>query len=80
MQLPCLFFIAVLTYSTNEFLPTDWEHDPEFMDTKERVPGFHMQVLAPKDAPKVEYALPLLHGPGPRGDDLPRQSAPHSSP
>merc|ERR1711975_113980 len=37
--------IAVFAYRPNEYMPKDWEHDPEFMDTHEWPPFFHMPVL-----------------------------------
>merc|ERR1711871_1615487 len=45
LQLLCFFFIAVFAYRPNEYMPKDWEHDPEFMDTHEWPPFFHMPVL-----------------------------------
>merc|ERR1711975_100502 len=45
LQLICFFFIAVFAYRPNEYMPKDWEHDPEFMDTHEWPPFFHMPVL-----------------------------------
>merc|ERR1712151_1028331 len=32
-------------YRPNEYMPTDWKNDPEFMDTQEWPPFFHMPVL-----------------------------------
>lgn len=47
--LPCnccvFFFIAVFAYRPNEYMPTNWQHDPEFPDTHEWPPFFHMPVL-----------------------------------
>merc|ERR1711879_828518 len=37
--------IAVFAYRPNEYMPKDWKNDPEFMDTKEWPPFFHMPVL-----------------------------------
>jgi len=45
LQLVCFFFIAVFAYRPNEYMPKDWEHDAEFMDTVEWPPFFHMPVL-----------------------------------
>merc|ERR1719440_2454513 len=45
LQLITFFFISVFLYRPNEYMPTDWEHDPEFMDTHEWPPFFHMPVL-----------------------------------
>merc|ERR1711977_671689 len=45
LQLLCFFFIAVFAYRPNEYMPKDWQHDPEFMDTTEWPPFFHMPVL-----------------------------------
>merc|ERR1719156_319912 len=45
LQLLCFFFIAVFAYRPNEYMPKDWQKDPEFMDTQEWPPFFHMPVL-----------------------------------
>merc|ERR1711896_54790 len=45
LQLVCFFFISVFAYRPNEYMPKHWEKDPEFMDTKEWPPFFHMPVL-----------------------------------
>jgi len=45
LQLLCFFFIAVFAYRPNEYMPKNWEHDPEFLDDKEWPPFFHMPVL-----------------------------------
>merc|ERR1711881_744051 len=45
LQLLCFFFIAVFAYRPNEYMPKDWQNDPEFMDTQEWPPFFHMPVL-----------------------------------
>jgi H+-transporting ATPase len=45
LQLLCFFFISVFAYRPNEYMPKDWQKDPEFMDTKEWPPFFHMPVL-----------------------------------
>merc|ERR1719230_1051952 len=45
LQLLCFFFIAVLAYRPNEYMPKDWQNDLEFMDTHEWPPFFHMPVL-----------------------------------
>merc|ERR1711988_2027447 len=45
LQLITFFFISVFAYLPNEYMPKDWEHDPEFMDTHEWPPFFHMPVL-----------------------------------
>merc|ERR1719443_506044 len=36
LQLITFFFISVFLYRPNEYMPKDWEHEPEFMDTHER--------------------------------------------
>merc|ERR1719449_371926 len=45
LQLLCFFFISVFAYRPNEYMPKDWKNDPEFMDTQEWPPFFHMPVL-----------------------------------
>merc|ERR1712022_110365 len=45
LQLVCFFFFAVFLYRPNEYMPNNWEKDPEFMDTVEWPPFFHMPVL-----------------------------------
>merc|ERR1719230_2525258 len=45
LQLVCFFFIAVFLYRPNEYMPKHWQKDPEFMDTVEWPPFFHMPVL-----------------------------------
>merc|ERR1711976_641353 len=45
LQLLCFFFIAVFAYRPNQYMPKDWQNDPEFMDTQEWPPFFHMPVL-----------------------------------
>jgi len=45
LQLLTFFFIAVFAYRPNEYMPKNWEKDPEFMDTTEWPPFFHMPVL-----------------------------------
>jgi H+-transporting ATPase len=45
LQLLTFFFISVFAYRPNEYMPHDWQHDPEFMDTTEWPPFFHMPVL-----------------------------------
>jgi H+-transporting ATPase len=45
LQLISFFFISVFAYRPNQYMPKDWEHDPEFMDTHEWPPFFHMPVL-----------------------------------
>merc|ERR1719456_731012 len=45
LQLISFFFIAVFAYRPNEYMPQDWQTDPEFPDTKEWPPFFHMPVL-----------------------------------
>merc|ERR1719248_106893 len=45
LQLLCFFFIAVFAYRPNEYMPKNWQKDPEFMDTQEWPPFFHMPVL-----------------------------------
>jgi len=45
LQLLCFFFIAVFAFRPDEYMPEDWQHDPEFMDTKAWPPFFHMPVL-----------------------------------
>merc|ERR1719499_813070 len=31
LQLLCFFFISVFAFRPNEYMPKDWEHDPEFL-------------------------------------------------
>merc|ERR1712025_430852 len=45
LQLLCFFFLAVFLYRPNEYMPKHWQNDPEFMDTQEWPPFFHMPVL-----------------------------------
>merc|ERR1711937_837747 len=45
LQLVCFFFFAVFLYRPNEYMPKHWQKDPEFMDTVEWPPFFHMPVL-----------------------------------
>merc|ERR1719331_564372 len=45
LQLLCFFFLAVFCYRPNEYMPKDWKNDPEFKDTVEWPPFFHMPVL-----------------------------------
>jgi len=45
LQLISFFFLAVFMYRPNEYMPKDWEHDPELTDTQEWPPFFHMPVL-----------------------------------
>lgn len=45
LQLLTFFFVSVFSYRPNEYMPKDWQHDPEFMDTQEWPPFFHMPVL-----------------------------------
>merc|ERR1712139_181525 len=45
LQLISFFFIAVFLYRPNEYMPKDWQSDPEFPDTHEWPPFFHMPVL-----------------------------------
>merc|ERR1719248_214826 len=45
LQLLCFFFLAVFFYRPNEYMPKNWQNDPEFMDTQEWPPFFHMPVL-----------------------------------
>jgi len=45
LQLLCFFFISVFAYRPKEYMPTDWKNDPEFHDTQEWPPFFHMPVL-----------------------------------
>merc|ERR1712134_215795 len=45
LQLVCFFFFAVFLYRPNEYMPKNWQKDPEFMDTVEWPPFFHMPVL-----------------------------------
>merc|ERR1712054_549343 len=45
LQLLCFFFIAVFLYRPNEYMPQNWQSNPEFMDTQEWPPFFHMPVL-----------------------------------
>merc|ERR1711988_263446 len=45
LQLLCFFFISVFAYRPNEYMPENWKDDPEFPDTQEWPPFFHMPVL-----------------------------------
>merc|ERR1719456_758755 len=45
LQLISFFFIAVFLYRPNEYMPENWQTDPEFPDTHEWPPFFHMPVL-----------------------------------
>jgi len=45
LQLLCFFFLAVFFYRPSEYMPENWEKDPEFTDTQEWPPFFHMPVL-----------------------------------
>jgi H+-transporting ATPase len=45
LQLLCFFFLAVFCYRPNDYMPKDWKNDPEFKDTVEWPPFFHMPVL-----------------------------------
>merc|ERR1712100_769468 len=45
LQLGGFFFFAVFLYRPNEYMPKHWQKDPEFMDTVEWPPFFHMPVL-----------------------------------
>jgi len=45
LQLLTFFFFSVFFYRPSEYMPANWEKDPEFMDTHEWPPFFHMPVL-----------------------------------
>mmetsp|Transcript_19959 Transcript_19959/g.33403 ORF Transcript_19959/g.33403 Transcript_19959/m.33403 type:complete len:906 (+) Transcript_19959:83-2800(+) len=45
LQLLCFFFIAVLAFKPNNFMPEDWKTDPDFPDSHEWPDFFHMPVL-----------------------------------
>merc|ERR1711988_1131150 len=45
LQLISFFFIAVFLYRPNEYMPKNWQSDPEFPDSHEWPPFFHMPVL-----------------------------------
>merc|ERR1712166_1668601 len=45
LQLLCFFFIAVFAYKPEDYMPNNWEKDPEFTDTQVWPPFFHMPVL-----------------------------------
>merc|ERR1711935_988679 len=45
LQLLCFFFISVFAYKPNDYMPKDWEKNPEFTDTQVWPPFFHMPVL-----------------------------------
>merc|ERR1711975_102529 len=45
LQLISFFFIAVFLYRPNEYMPPNWQSDPEFPDSHEWPPFFHMPVL-----------------------------------
>merc|ERR1711907_49528 len=49
LQLLCFFFIAVFAYRPNQYMPTDWQTNPDFRavepNMQEWPPFFHMPVL-----------------------------------
>lgn len=45
LQLLVFFFIAVLAFKPKNFMPNDWETDPDFPDSQEWPSFFHMPVL-----------------------------------
>merc|ERR1719171_1906980 len=45
LQLLTFFFISVFAYRPNEYMPENWKTNPEFTDTHEWPPFFHMPVL-----------------------------------
>merc|ERR1712028_268545 len=45
LQLLCFFFIAVFAYKPEDYMPANWEKNPEFTDTQVWPPFFHMPVL-----------------------------------
>jgi H+-transporting ATPase len=45
LQLLVFFFIAVLVFRPIEYMPADWETDPDFPDTRPWPEFFHMPVL-----------------------------------
>merc|ERR1712078_158062 len=49
LQLLCFFFIAVFAYRPNQYMPADWQTNPEFKavepNMQEWPPFFHMPVL-----------------------------------
>merc|ERR1719160_238194 len=49
LQLLCFFFIAVFAFRPNEYMPPNWQHDPEFRAVEPNLaewpPFFHMPVL-----------------------------------
>merc|ERR1719156_84981 len=49
LQLLCFFFIAVFAYRPNQYMPADWQTNPEFRkvepNMQEWPPFFHMPVL-----------------------------------
>merc|ERR1711985_108067 len=49
LQLLCFFFIAVFAYRPNEYMPSDWQTNPDFKavepNMQEWPPFFHMPVL-----------------------------------
>merc|ERR1711871_1783608 len=45
LQLLTFFFFSVFFYRPSEYMPANWEKDPEFMDTHAWPPFFHMPVL-----------------------------------
>jgi len=45
LQLVTFFFVAVFCYRPNEYMPENWKKNPEFLDTQEWPPFFHMPVL-----------------------------------
>jgi H+-transporting ATPase len=45
LQLLCFFFIAAFSFRPVKYMPENWKHDPEFLDTHEWPQFFHMPVL-----------------------------------
>merc|ERR1712023_361603 len=45
LQLLTFFFFSVFLYRPVDYMPANWEKDPEFMDTHAWPPFFHMPVL-----------------------------------
>ena len=45
LQLLTFFFIAVFAFRPDEYMPSDWETDPDFPDSEKWPPFFHMPVL-----------------------------------
>eukprot|EP01038_Epipyxis_sp_PR26KG_P006480 gene6480-8913_t len=45
LQLLIFFFIAVFSFTPVSYMPSNWQNDPDFPDTQQWPPFFHMPVL-----------------------------------